>query len=355
MFRLDASVGAPYAARAMSSSFSPDSPASSSVSSAPPASAVSPLLAHRSPILLAAEWRGLPALPGDAAATQAVATSLALVATLVQRHQGQIVQCTGQNLLAAFGLESAEAGADDLEHAVTCAVALQMAFRGWQLQPQAAHGPAMYLGIGLCAGPVLAGPLSGVAGPWAVLGDSVRRAEQLRAFSLRGQVLIEESLYQRCWGLVSVTAPMVVALAPGEIPLTLRELVAVPSRKLKVPRQEFRRSHRMQLDVACTCQPVLNGVALSAPFQAWLHNLGYNGVQLAWSLDDSQTAPFAPPALHSELRLSFSLPWESEPAHGIATRVVTLLPGGAGLEFIAPPPAFEAQVRRCVQQHLALR
>ena len=38
----------------------------------------------------------------------------------------------------------------------------------------------------------------------------------------------------------------------------LRELVAMPSRKLKVPRQEFRRSHRVGARVSCLCQRIQN-------------------------------------------------------------------------------------------------
>lgn len=226
---------------------------------------LSSTLVPRAPVLLAAEWRGLPATPWEATTAQAVSTCLTLIATLVQRHQGRIVQATGRTVLVAFGLETDEAQPEPLEHAVVCAVAVQMALREWQLQHPTAEGAGLYLGLGLCAGPVMAGLLPGggeAPGAVAVLGAPVRRAKRLATFSLRGQVLIEEALYQRCWGLVSATAPVSVIFAPGEASHTLRELVAIPSRKLKVPRREFRRSHRVGVHLPCTCQQVVHGAVL---------------------------------------------------------------------------------------------
>lgn len=318
---------------------------------------MSPTLVPRLPVLLAAEWRGLPEAPWDTATAQAVSTALTLMATLVQRHQGRIVQATGRVVLVAFGLETEEALPGQVEHAVVCAVALQMALREWQLQHPTAEGAGLYLGLGLCAGSVMAGLLPQGAeawGPLALLGAPVRSAKRLATFSLRGQVLIEEALYQRCWGLVSATAPVEVIFAPGEASHTLRELVAIPSRKLKVPRREFRRSHRVTVHLPCTCQQVLHGTVLPARFQATVRNLSYHGVHL--DLPSDWVSPGTPLALHGELRLNFTLPYEIEPATDIAARVVFVQDDGSvGLEFIDPPPVFQAQVQRCVLQHLALR
>lgn len=318
---------------------------------------MSPTLVPRLPVLLAAEWRGLPEAPWDTATAQAVSTALTLMATLVQRHQGRIVQATGRVVLVAFGLETEEALPEQVEHAVVCAVALQMALREWQLQHPTAEGAGLYLGLGLCAGSVMAGLLPQGAeawGPLALLGAPVRSAKRLATFSLRGQVLIEEALYQRCWGLVSATAPVEVIFAPGEASHTLRELVAIPSRKLKVPRREFRRSHRVTVHLPCTCQQVLHGTVLPARFQATVRNLSYHGVHL--DLPSDWVSPGTPLALHGELRLNFTLPYEIEPATDIAARVVFVQDDGSvGLEFIDPPPVFQAQVQRCVLQHLALR
>ena len=337
-------------------SSSPADAAASPSASPLPAANLSPTLVPRAPVLLAAEWRGLPEVPWNAATVQAVSTGLTLVATLVQRHQGRIVQVTGRTVLVAFGLEADEAQAEQVEHAVVCAVALQMALREWQLQHPAAEGAGLYLGLGLCAGPVMAGCLPGgeASGVVALLGAPVRRVKRLATFSLRGQVLIEEALYQRCWGLVSATAPVDVIFAPGEASHTLRELVAIPSRKLKVPRREFRRSHRVTVHLPCTCQQVLHGTVLPARFQATVRNLSYHGVHL--DLPSDWVSPGTPLALHGELRLNFTLPYEIEPATDIAARVVFVQDDGSvGLEFIDPPPVFQAQVQRCVLQHLALR
>lgn len=318
---------------------------------------MSPTLVPRLPVLLAAEWRGLPEAPWDTATAQAVSTALTLMATLVQRHQGRIVQATGRVVLVAFGLETEEALPGQVEHAVVCAVALQMALREWQLQHPTAEGAGLYLGLGLCAGSVMAGLLPQGAeawGPLALLGAPVRSAKRLATFSLRGQVLIEEALYQRCWGLVSATAPVEVIFAPGEASHTLRELVAIPSRKLKVPRREFRRSHRVAVHLPCTCQQVLHGAVLPTRFQATVRNLSYHGMHL--DLPSDWGSPGTSLALHGELRLNFTLPYETEPATDIAARVVFVQDDGSvGLEFIDPPPVFQAQVQRCVLQHLALR
>ena len=78
-------------------------------------------------------------------------------------------------------------------------------------------------------------------------------------FSLRGQVLISESTYERCKEFVETSDVMDIHVKGKPKPVSLREVISIPSLNLKVPRQEIRRSHRVEVRLPFTFQRILNG------------------------------------------------------------------------------------------------
>lgn len=277
--------------------------------------------------------------------------TLACVHGLLAAHGGVLVHWTGDGAAMLFPCEDGGDGSDGVRRAATYAVALQMALKELNDAYRQERLPPVYVGVGIAFGSALVGDLSpsGAAVQTPVLlGDVVAEAAQLRAFALRGQVLVSEAVYQRCWTMASVSAPVQVFAKGRTAPLAMRELVAVPGRRLKVPRQEFRRSLRVEANLPCACQRVEGGAVLPHQVPCTVRDMGYHGALL----ELGEAVP-----MHGELRLAFDLPIARYQARDVYARVVTLNTAGpqvlAGVEFTATSAEFDAQVRRFVQGMVA--
>ncbi|CAM3354883.1 adenylate/guanylate cyclase domain-containing protein [Paracidovorax anthurii] len=329
----------------------------SSTTSAPdtPPPAAPPRLSEREITLLQAGVRDFAQLAAQLPPPQArdwMERVLACLHGLLETYGGAVEHWTGDGAAVLFA-PRAEGGEpdDSVPRAAMYAVALQMALKDLNDAFRAERLPPAYVGVGIACGPALAGEftLAGGARPApVVLGEVVAEAVQLRAFALRGQVLVSEAVYQRCWTMASVSAPVQVFVKGRTGPLAMRELVAVPGRKLKVPRQEFRRSLRVEANLPCTCQLVQDGAVLPHVVVCSVRDMGYHGALL--ELTD-------PVPMHGELRLGFDLPIARYQARDVYARVVTLNTTGpqvlAGVEFTATSAEFDAQVRRFVQGMVA--
>lgn len=309
--------------------------------------------APREVTILLADLRGFTALSGSqpaAVVIEALNRCLARLSEVVFKYQGSIDKFMGDSIMVLFG--ALVARDDDVDRALMCAVEMQVAMRELSLVHLRERLPEIFLGIGVNTGTVMAGRFgSDVYSEYTVIGEEVNLASRIEAFSLRGQVLISEATYQRCWGLVSATAPMQVYVKGRHKPVSLRELVAIPSRKLKVPRQEFRRSHRVDARLPCLCQRLQNKIIVPQIVHAAIRDVGYHGllVEVAELL-----------ALHSEVKLEFDLPLVDYRAIDVYARVVTLKqePEGlwlAGLEFTSLSAECNAKVQMFVQLLVAAR
>ncbi|GKT24038.1 adenylate/guanylate cyclase domain-containing protein [Acidovorax sp. SUPP3334] len=343
------------------SSFPPgDSPATTphALTSASPSlpSAAGPHLQPREVTLLKIGLRDFSQMAAQLPPEQSlpwVERILACLHGVMARYGAELDHLTGDAGAVVFGLNGGGSPAeDDVHRAAMCALALQMAVRDLNDAFLQDRLPCIYLGIGIACGPALVGGFgrpAGVRQSPVLLGDVVIEAQQLRAFALRGQVLVSEAVYQRCWSMASVAPPVQVFVKGRSEPLSMRELVAVPSRKLKVPRQEFRRSHRVEARLPCTWQRVQDGMVMPHAEPCILRDMGYHGALLELS--------GAAPLLHGELRLSFDLPLVQYQARDVYARVVTLKPAGdqvlAGVEFTATSAEFDARVQRFVQGMVA--
>ena len=132
---------------------------------------------------------------------------------VIARHGGTIDKFMGDSIMVLFGVPQAHD--DDVRRAAACAVDMQIAMDALNARQRQIGMPALYMGIGLNTGVVMAGMLgSDLYSEYTVIGDEVNLASRIEAVSLRGQVLISERTYERCGEYVQVGEPMD---APGGV------------------------------------------------------------------------------------------------------------------------------------------
>jgi adenylate cyclase len=190
---------------------------------------------------------------------------------------GTIDKFMGDAIMVVFG--APQSGADDARRAVTCAVQMQIAMVKLN-RDQASKGlPPLFMGAGINTGHVMVGLLgSQLHSEYTVIGDEVNLASRIEAFSLRGQVLISESTFDRCRDFVSAGAPMEVHVKGKSNPVRLREVIAISSLGLQIPRQDVRHSPRVETRIPFTYQTMVDKIVMPTQHTGVALDVGYNGI-----------------------------------------------------------------------------
>ena len=166
---------------------------------------------------------------------------------IIFQHHGGIDKFMGDSILVIF-----EAGENDnnesVKRALHCAVDMQLAMEELNQQHREEGWPEMYFGIGINTGRVMAALLgSDLYSEHTVIGDEVNLASRIESFSLRGQVLISQSTYERADGFVKCGESMDEFVKGKSKLVVLREVLGIPSLGKEIPRQEVRRSPRVDV------------------------------------------------------------------------------------------------------------
>ncbi|KAF1043683.1 adenylate/guanylate cyclase domain-containing protein [Xylophilus sp.] len=296
--------------------------------------------------VLLADLRGFTALTATQPARSIVRVlnrCLDRMAAVIARHGGHIDKFLGDAILVVFGLP--EQQADDSFRALACAIEMQIAMRDIGLLHLAEGLPELYLGVGINTGTVVAGRFgSGAYSEYTLIGDGVNLVSRIESFCLRGQVLISEATYRQCGDAVSVTEPLELHVKGRSEPVQLRELIAIPGHGLKVPRQEFRRSHRVEVHLPARLRRLQGGVPSGAELVGSVRDIGYHGLLL--ELDE-------PLPLGTELQLEFDFAPLDHRVAGARGRIVNGKQVGtrpfAGLEFTHLDSESDAKIQACVQ------
>ena len=261
---------------------------------------------------------------------------------IVFRNHGTIEKFMGDSILVLFESPGAEAG---VRNALACAVDMQIAMHDLNTSRRDADMPEMYFGIGINTGRVLSALLgSDLYSEYTVIGDEVNLASRIESFSLRGQVLVSESTFERCAGFARTSGPMDVFVKGRSKMVALREVLSIPSLAKAVPRQDARRSHRVHFAIAFRYRMVVNAVVVPEAREGTILDIGYHGVLAEVSLPISR---------FSEVQLEFDLPLVGARVQGLYGKVIKLSPKDdrfhVGIEFGEMPGEQKAAIQLFVQ------
>ena len=301
---------------------------------------------NRDVTILLADLRGFTAIAATHLAglvIQLLNPCFIKMSEIIYRHQGTIDKFMGDSIMVLFGAPVSRD--DDVRHALACAVEMQMTMSTLSLAYKDQGMPELFLGIGINTGNVLAGTLGSERySEYTVIGDEVNLASRIEAFSLRGQVLISQSTYDRCKDFVETNDPMDIHVKGKPQPVSLREVTAIPSLGLKVPRQETRRSHRTEVRLPVRYRLTQDKIVLPEVFFGTIRDIGYHGVLL----DADRPLP-----LRSEIKLEFDLPLVDYGAKNIYAKVVSQTSADGvvrlGVEFTSVPAEATAKIQLFVQ------
>jgi adenylate cyclase len=294
--------------------------------------------------ILLADLRGFTAVSAAHPATtvlELLNRCFVTMSEIIFRNHGTIDKFMGDSILVLF--EAARG--DAVRNAITCAVDMQCAMEAFNAVNRAQGLPELYFGIGINTGRVMSALLgSDLYSEYTVIGDEVNLASRIESFSLRGQVLVSESTWERCQDYGHFGEPMDVFVKGRSHLLVLREVLGIPSLARTVPRQEFRRSPRVQVTLPFTYRMLATEIVIPESHSGRILDIGYHGVLAEIAL--------APPRF-SELVLAFDLPMVGERLEGLYGKIVTVTEHAdcvrIGVEFSAMTPEQRAAIQLFVQ------
>lgn len=266
---------------------------------------------------------------------------------IVKRHGGLIDKFMGDAVMALFGVP--EAHPDDLLRALACAVEMQHAMQALNRRSQARGEPALYVGIAINTGQVMAGSFgSSVYSEYTAIGDTVNLAARIEGYSLRGQILLSEASRQAAGERIEIGSVNHVMVKGKTEPITLHELKAIVyPRRIEVPQIEIRKSPRVKTDLPLTFRRVEAKQVLPERFYGRANDLGYHG------MNADLTLPLPP---WSEIVINLLPDLDAEVAGDVYARVLRADRAGdyyrTNLEFTALGTLGHQKIKNYVDQRL---
>lgn len=302
--------------------------------------------AHRELTILFADLRGFMSISDKYPAEvvlKVLNRCLVTMTEVVFANEGTIDKFMGDSLMVRFS--EATSGKDPVERALACAVDLQIAMDDLNGHHRETGLPELYLGVGISTGPVFVGTLgSELYEAHTVIGEEVNIAARIEAFSLRGQVLISESTFQRANGFAKTGEPFPLHVKGKSDAIVVRELLEIPGLGKAVPRREVRKSPRVKVGIGFSYQVIQTDVTLPQQHKGTILVLGYHGI-----LADIKE-PLVP---GNEVKIRVDLPLVNHRATDIYGRVKKCNPERGrylcGIEFTAITSKTRSSVELLVQ------
>jgi adenylate cyclase len=258
---------------------------------------------------------------------------------VIVAHGGTIDKFMGDAIMVVFS---------DAGRAVACAVEMQLAMDTLNREHRKTGLPELYMGIGINTGTVLAGRIgSELYSALTVIGEEVNVAARIEAFCLRGQILVSEATFALCREL-STGKPVELFVKGSESGVTVHEVLGTPGKT--VPRQERRRSPRVDVRLPFFYQHLASGVVSPQRAKGTILDIGYYGVRAVVEREIG---------LYSELKLELDLPLVDYKASDTYGRIVNSKPDAGrhcvGIEFTTLSPEASRRIQHLVQMLMTIQ
>lgn len=185
---------------------------------------------ERTVTILMSDLRGFSGLSerlGPEAMVGLLNRYLGAMTEVIVQHRGMINEFIGDAILVLFG--ALEAGPDDPDRALRCALDMQRALREFNLRSAAEGLPVLAMGIGVNTGNVVAGNIgSEQRVKYGVVGTPVNLAARLESLTIGSQVLVSADCLTRCRDAFLTRGPHEVGVKGSERPLRYHELLGIP-------------------------------------------------------------------------------------------------------------------------------
>jgi len=197
---------------------------------------------------------------------------------IIYRHGGTVDKFMGDSIMTLFGAPVSRP--DYIEHAVCCAVEMQIAMDTFNKENENLGMPNLYMGIGVNTGQVVAGKIgSDLHSEYTVIGDEVNLASRIETYTLRGQILISQKTFSRIKDLVTVEKPIYVSVKGRHESAPLYELLAIGEPyNLQVPEREARRSLRIEVNIPFRFQICEGKIVRSDTYEGRILNISSGGM-----------------------------------------------------------------------------
>lgn len=145
-----------------------------------------------------------------------------MVDVILQYH-GTINEIIGDALLVIFG--APQEMPDRTRRAIACAIEMQNAMTTVNKQNRAQGLPDLEMGIGLNETEVVVGNIgSSKRSKYAVVGSGVNMTSRIESYSVGGQILISESVYQEAGEILRIDSQRDVFPKGADTPLRIYEV-----------------------------------------------------------------------------------------------------------------------------------
>jgi class 3 adenylate cyclase len=142
---------------------------------------------------------------------------------VIHQHNGTINEIIGDSLLVIFG--APQEIPDRAQSAIACAIAMQNAMVQVNEENLVLGLPELEMGIGLHDTEVIVGNIgSSKRIKYSVVGSGVNIASRIESYTVGGQILVSESVYQKAVDILRIDGQREVLPKGSEVPLKIYEI-----------------------------------------------------------------------------------------------------------------------------------
>ncbi|HIL71706.1 MAG TPA: adenylate/guanylate cyclase domain-containing protein, partial [Verrucomicrobia bacterium] len=149
---------------------------------------------------------------------------LGVMTDVIIKYEGTIDEFIGDAILVVFGAPIWKS--NHAERAVACALEMQNAMEEVNRRNFELGFPEVEMGIGINTGEVVVGNIgSEKRAKYGVVGREVNMASRIETYTVGGQILISESVYNKIESMATINQEMVVEPKGAKKPITIYDVV----------------------------------------------------------------------------------------------------------------------------------